>query len=235
MDLVYLFKDWGEGEELKVSLRTVEKHLKGYDKVWIVGMPPRWIQNANVLEVRDVSKTNKQVNAITKLLAVCNESELSDDFVLMNDDFFFLKDIHVEEIKPLYKDDLQFLMDRYERIQSRYYYYIRNTVETLGDRHAKNYEVHYPLIINKHKFKDIFNNIDYSKGVVHRSIYMHLTRQKGLPISEDVKVYNYEEFLEGIKTDFISVTDKLSTGIGFKWWVRDNYNHFSNWENPDIE
>ena len=236
MDIVYLFKDWGEGDELRVSLRSVEKHLKGYDKVWVVGMTPTWLTNVQKLEVKDINKKHKQINAINKLIEVCKQEDLSNNFLLMNDDFFFLKDTDIKKIKQLYWYDLSFLKKKYESCNSKYYHNTRRTIELLNDFKAKNYELHYPMVINKKKFLNIFEELNWKEEpILHRSTYGYISAIKGKSVKSDFKAYSYDEFNELKEGEFISITDKLSTNIGFRWWIRDTFGKKSKFEVDSCE
>jgi hypothetical protein len=59
-------------------------------KVWLVGGKPDWY-SGNFIEVDQ--KHHKYANAINNLQALCNSEEISNNFILMNDDFFIIKPI----------------------------------------------------------------------------------------------------------------------------------------------
>lgn len=91
-DLVYLVRS-GENEELRYSLRSVTKNAKGlYRNIWVVGTGlPEWLNNVYVLPVPD--GTDKHETMRRKTLAICDHPDLSDTFVLMNDDYFLVEKI----------------------------------------------------------------------------------------------------------------------------------------------
>lgn len=91
-DLVYLVRS-GENEELRYSLRSVEKHASGlFRDVWVVGVDlPDWLTGVNVLPVPD--SRNKHQTMRDKIRALCEVDAVSDEFILMNDDYFLTKPI----------------------------------------------------------------------------------------------------------------------------------------------
>jgi hypothetical protein len=57
MDLVYVLGSgsrWGDNE-LRYSLRSVEKHLKGYNNVYLVGDKPDWVRNVTHIPKQDIT------------------------------------------------------------------------------------------------------------------------------------------------------------------------------------
>ena len=71
--------------ELRLSLRALEKHCKDLGKVFIVGNKPAFLKNVEYIWVED--KFEWWRNAFEKTKAAI-KAGISDDFLLMNDDFF---------------------------------------------------------------------------------------------------------------------------------------------------
>lgn len=96
-DLVYIVRS-GENEELRYSLRSIDKFADGlFRNVWVVGTGlPAWLHGVNVLPVKDlgaIDGRSKHVNMRRKIRAACDVSEISDHFLLLNDDYFLTKPI----------------------------------------------------------------------------------------------------------------------------------------------
>lgn len=90
-DAVYVCKP-GENPELRVSLRSLAKNAEGiYGNVWIVGTVLPWLRNIIPLELDPVG--DKFENQRQSLTAVVNHPDLSDKFVLLNDDHFIIERI----------------------------------------------------------------------------------------------------------------------------------------------
>lgn len=91
-DLVYVVRS-GENEELRYSLRSVDRYAKGlFGDVWVVGTGlPDWLTGVRVIPVRDGSDKHETMRR--KILAACREQGVSDTFLLMNDDYFLTRKI----------------------------------------------------------------------------------------------------------------------------------------------
>lgn len=91
MDVVYLVRPGNRNEELRWSLRTLVN--LPHDRVWIVGHLPNWIDRHKVQYLRTEQYELKHANTLNNLATACDHSDISDRFVLMNDDFFVLQPV----------------------------------------------------------------------------------------------------------------------------------------------
>lgn len=182
-DLVYIVKASEYNPDLQMSLRSVAKFCD-YRNIWIIGYKPTWVKNTNHIATKQ--NQDKWKNSITNYLAACNCPEISENFILMNDDFFALKPIRdwrrslnvclgmLEEEVEKNKDDIK---------RSRWKYgfdYALDILNTLNCKNTYNYEAHLPIIINKQNFLNMMNlpiirEFMTTKKVLHkRSIYKNL-------------------------------------------------------------
>lgn len=92
-------------DELRYSLRSVEKHLNEDFKVWIVGDLPGWIRKETVNHIQH--QRNHHIvetctyDAASKLWLYLNAPRTSEGFVRMYDDMYFLKDVTVKDLNVL--------------------------------------------------------------------------------------------------------------------------------------
>jgi len=96
-DAVYVCRP-GENPELRISLRSLAKNARGlYRNVWVVGTVLPWLRNIVPLELEPLKRPtaddtgiedDKFGNQRQSLRAVVNHPDLSDRFVLLNDDHF---------------------------------------------------------------------------------------------------------------------------------------------------
>lgn len=182
-DLVYIVKASEYNPDLQMSLRSVAKFCD-YRNIWIIGYKPTWVKNTNHIATKQ--NQDKWKNSITNYLAACNCPEISENFILMNDDFFALKPIRnwrtslnvclgtLEEEVEKNKNDIK---------KSRWKYgfdYALDILNTLNCKNTYNYEAHLPIIINKQNFLNMMNlplirEFMTTKKVLHkRSIYKNL-------------------------------------------------------------
>lgn len=180
MDYVYLCRD-GENEELRYSIRSVVSNGNP-DNIWVVGGRPDWYIG-NFLEVlQDKGKFENQVKSLKE---VCNNSDISDDFVLMNDDFYILKPVKEYKYYNGFLEDkigthiFQYGNSSYARALKG----ARKQLQRMGVQEPLNYEVHMPMVLNKANLVQV---LDLSLSP--RSLYGNLFINDGINI-EDVKIY----------------------------------------------
>lgn len=174
---------FGENEELRYSLRSVDKFYPEAT-VWVVGGRPDWY-SGNFIEVKQ--SINEFVTVRNNLAQIINNEQIPDEVIVMNDDFFFVE--RVEKI-PLYisgtiKDRI--FLNRSNGFNSIY-------VKKLTDsyRHCKrfrnpplDFDIHVPMPINKKNLRFILED-----DVMWRSNYGNrFVNPKETVVIEDVKVY----------------------------------------------
>lgn len=92
MDVVYILGTGSEANDIEIrySLRSLEKNMLDLGKVFIVGVCPSFLKNIIHIPILD-SYPKKWQNAYLKISTACFDARVSDDFLLMNDDFFILE------------------------------------------------------------------------------------------------------------------------------------------------
>ena len=180
LDVVYPIKL--AGLELRYSLRCLQN--VPHKKVWIVGEVPTWTKNVLTIKNRfDGTKYKKSGSNIKK---VCQKEELSEDFILMNDDFYILKPI--EEVKLYHKGELE--------LDGRNLYHAGGfrtleLLKSLGIRKPLNYEMHLPCVINKKLKNELSAKYSHPQGYWLRTLYFNYYGLGG-EYKEDVKIYHYK-------------------------------------------
>jgi hypothetical protein len=184
MDYVYICKD-GDNEELRYSIRSVVKNMpKG--KIWVIGGKPDWYTGNHIPVKQSDSKYD---NAYENLKIVCETSKISQDFVLMNDDFFVVK--KVEKINNYVGGFLIEKVSLYSKISPRSYYTnkLHKTMiklERSGKDLPRDYELHVPMVMNRAK---LFLVLRQYPDCLWRSTYGNTYNIRGQHIT-DVKVYS---------------------------------------------
>lgn len=89
-DVVYVVRPGDDNEELRYSLRSVAQNAP-HRNVWIAGTIPSWVRNVKRLPL--VPQPNKFANQRQSLHAVAACPDISDPFVLFNDDMFVMEPI----------------------------------------------------------------------------------------------------------------------------------------------
>jgi len=199
-DLVYIVKEGEINPDLRMSLRSVSKFCK-YRKIWIIGYKPSWVQNVEYIHTEQTG--NKWKNSMVNYTTACTCPDISDNFILMNDDFFAIKQItNWEENTNVYLGTLLDEIKRYSKTEkkSRWQYAFSYAEELLTQMNCKNqfnYESHWPILINKKDFLEFLNRPEIkefqnTKKVLHkRSVYRNLYPTKTVEnqrLIKDVKI-----------------------------------------------
>lgn len=102
MDVVYILGSGSlvKNEEIRYSLRSLERNMLDIADVYIVGEKPEFLKDFIHIPSQDLSP-EKWRNAYKKIKIACADSRISEDFLLMNDDFFMLEPFNGAEF-PFY-------------------------------------------------------------------------------------------------------------------------------------
>jgi hypothetical protein len=206
MDLVYICRD-GENEELRYSIRSAVKNLP-HDKIWVVGGKPDWYTGNHI----SVNQTkDKYQNAKENLKVITKSEEISESFILMNDDFYIINKVntipymHAKTLDDKIKSrDDQFSGNSYMNI-------LRKTLHILSKKSTTpplDYELHVPMVMEKKKLSLILRF-----GGLWRSVYGNTFNVGGIEMT-DVKVYEESSVfypssydMNDLKYDYLSSND----------------------------
>ena len=151
MDILYYIGSGSHhnNQELRYSLRALEAHCKDIDNVWIVGNKPHFLNN-NVKYLWVEDKGAGWQNAFYKTMAAI-EAGISENFLLMNDDFFMLRDFTAARYPRYYKGELP------SEAKNKYQEVLVNTKHILQKfgKTTQHYGVHCPMRINASKYKSL--------------------------------------------------------------------------------
>ena len=174
IDVVYVL---GRGsqtgdQELRYSLRSLERYCSGYRHVYIVGECPSWLRN--VYHIRHADGPLKAINIMEKIRAACELSNLSDHFLFINDDHFFNKQVDIPDY-PYYYSNSEYKKIMLDRLPDDYYYTIcQETMSRFIG--ADFYDIHKPIIYHRDTFLRMCADIDFhssSRGLLVKTTYCH--------------------------------------------------------------
>lgn len=244
MDLVYALgtgSNWNNNE-LRFSLRSVAKNLKGYGHIYIVGENPGFITGTGITHIPypDEYHGNADGNIIRKVLRACQIKELSDDFIFMNDDNYFNKPMHVADIYPFHKGN----MNQIDPNVFKGVWGIRlgNTRAVLGAKKIVplHFDHHAPILFNKQKFTELYPLFDYASlpGLTIKSVYGSVHYPKA-PVMNGEKVAIFKQYkLADIKIFLQNALYVANNDLGlnhsFKYWLVMNFPVPSPWESGNV-
>ncbi len=193
MDVVYLLDTRKQSKILPLSIKTL-KNIR-HRNIFIVGKKPRGV------EAEEIHFEDQQVlpieNTREKLRAIIEDERVSDDFILMNDDFLILQEY---EYIPYYH---QGAIKEKAVIVNDYW---RQPVKQLYKKfpQGKMFNVHFPIVYNKKKLARILNQ---AKGSI-RTYYCNYYNIKGEQ-TEDYKTYQKSDIKKYKDAPFLSTTDTV--------------------------
>ncbi len=173
-------------QEIKYSLRSIEKHLKGMGEVWIIGEKPEWLQNVNHIQVKD-SHAIPDTNIMLKIKTACQTPEVTDNFLFINDDHYLLADFEADKFPYFYCSTLEVYLKR--RQSDSYGRRAGNTYKLLKEINlpTKHFDIHYPILYNKKAFiETVVDKYDMSKkdGYVLKSLYANGLNIEGTEVRD---------------------------------------------------
>lgn len=179
-----------EDNELKYSLRSLEKYARNFGKVFIVGARPRfkW-QNLNHIPAKD--RFGHERNIMEKFMIAANCPHVSDNFMMWNDDYFLRSEIDCAAYPNYYSSTIEHYMERRSRYDG-YRISMENTARILKKQTLPRlmFDIHCPMIYNKQKFIEIMSRADWrvGNGYIVKSLYANSLRLEGEEMS-DLKLH----------------------------------------------
>lgn len=185
--------------ELKYCLRSIEKYLKNYRHIYLIcdGIIfdiPKFIDTTHVNIIQsELDITTPSKNIWDKIYVACEHIvQFSKDFVLFNDDYFLTKEVDALRIPNYYNNRLLYTTTPYD---NWYNDFLENTDELLKTekRMCLNFDIHYPMIINKQKFLELHTEYnerwrEYGDKLLVKSLYGNLQEIKNVYAIEDCKI-----------------------------------------------
>lgn len=213
--------------ELKMALRSIEKHLNGVRNVFIIGYKPDFLTNIIHIPCEDDPRNRfRDRNICNKIIAACKDRRVSEDFIMVHDDHFLLEDYDAGAF-PYYH------CGPMVPGQGQYAHTKENTISVLGE--CNNYDTHCPILFNKQKFMDTVAQVDWSKwyGYCLKTLYCVLNGIEG-EYMEDSKIrlpLKYPEIVYQIsRRKWFSIGDRCFVANGMKWILEDLYSVKSKYE-----
>ena len=231
-DVCYVVREGDDNEELRYSLRSLRNLPHG--QVFIAGYKPSWVQNVVHLPV--AQGNFKHANSGGNLLVACRDKRLSDDFGLMNDDFFIMSPIgrvpNLRRLKPM-----KHYLEMYENLNSESHFLLTmkratEVLEFYGIKKLDNYDLHMPMMINKTRFLALYDKVQVDfpgYGLPHRrSLYGNYLQLGGQRV-RDAKVLNDQIDFRLVKPFLSTIARSFADGEVGRY-IRDSFPEKSGYE-----
>jgi len=181
----YLHSPRNNGLELRFCLRSIEKYLKDYNDIWIIGDKPSWLKNCKHISVKDSPYPRlKENNIYRKIIAACENPEVSENFLFMNDDHFLLKPHIAPTFNYYHRGELYASM---VKNKGSYRATLNHSKKVLEERGLPplDYDCHAPIIYNKKNFIKAFEGLVWKDwGYAIKSIYCGINKIEGMYMTD---------------------------------------------------
>lgn len=232
LDIVLPYKK-SETEELKYCLRSLEN--LPHRNLYIIGEKENWFsEKVNYRRVPGVTHLYKYENTMQNIVYGTKIPEVSENFILMNDDFFILKKI--TKLEYFHTGEMnQNLQERFNRLgNTQYNKAISDTVALLRTMYVEkplNYSLHLPMIVSKTGIQLVnwLTNTNHSEIYLSRSIYGNIFIKKSKKIERDVKINNLDEIPEKNQA-FVSTGDDSFANGEIGKFLKRKFNKKSSYE-----
>ena len=204
-DVVYILKSGVRTDELRYSLRSIEKNLE-HGNVWFVcGQPMGLYPDCSIrMQQKGILKWEK---ARSSMIAVCKNKDVSEKFWLFNDDFFVLKPMASEEpyFGGMLRDHILHIEHRYNDKRTGYTRALRYCEQTLADAGFTtfDYALHIPMLVDKAKMLKVLET--FPDCPMFRSLYGNYAEIGGTQ-HDDVKIVSLSDRFDE-DADFVSTDD----------------------------
>lgn len=220
MDIVYICQAAERNEPLRYSLRSLVN--LPHARVWIVGYKPRWVHGVQYLPT--MQRGPKHVNTWRNWMAMGGCAELSDRFVLFNDDFFVTQPLAA--VPDLHRGSLDDAVAWYGRRRLIAYRqraeYTRKMLLRAGRPEPfYSYELHTPMVMDRALLAESLRWLERHRTgplelVSKRTFYGNWAQVGGVR-EHDIKVQKSTQRLPQSTLPFLSTAPESWTGLAGGW------------------
>jgi hypothetical protein len=219
MDVVYICQAGEHNEQLRHSLRSL-RNLP-HRRVWLVGYRPRWLTGVEYLPT--VQRGPKHANTWKNWKTAADHPEISDRFVLFNDDFYMTRP--VDSVPDLHRGSLDRMIEWY--VKKRLIAYKERAIQTrrllqlAGRTDLLSYELHVPMVVDRPVLADGLRWLDRHRNtplenISKRTFYGNLASQGGRA-ARDVKTQTAKAGLPETDLPFLSSSPLSWAGLTGGW------------------
>ena len=108
MDVLYLNggHSCNDNEDLRLSLRSLDKYAKNIGSVFIIGHTPNFLSSEIIPIYYEQPFKQKHLNMLSSILYAAENSNIDDDFLVFSDDYFLCKEVDLDNYPFYYNGEL---------------------------------------------------------------------------------------------------------------------------------
>lgn len=184
LDVVCPYKYVGEGEELRYALRSLALNFP-HATLWLVGAKPPWADTDTLGFLPNAAPNDRHQATTSHLEAAVRSDEISDPFVLINDDFFCLRPM--DGLELLHRGPLGNVARHFRNLRSRWGERLRITEAHLErsfpDRELFSYDLHVPILVHKEPMAETLE-LARRRRIHKRTVYGNIAQLGGREIRD---------------------------------------------------
>lgn len=204
--------------ELRYCLRGIERHLKNYGNIYLVGEKPDFVTNVVHVPCPDVYPV-PDYNIANKISAAFyNQPNITDDVLFFNDDHYLLSDFDAPTFPYFYEKTCEDYVKT--KGDSGYGRRVKQTLKHLKAKNlpTKYFDVHTPILYKKWPYVyHVITHINWkdNKGITLKSLYANSLNIKGteyqdqklnIAPTEPVKILSSFSFMSQSMIRFLEKT-----------------------------
>lgn len=232
-DIVYFLKQSPSNEELRYSLRSIEKNWQ-YNDVWFYGGCPNDLKPDHHVPLSQTASSKWQ-RVRNMIYEACKNDNITEDFWLFNDDFFVLKP-KSENMPPQYNTTLEKRVEKIKKkhggIGNEYTNRLEHLIKTLktASKPTLDYAVHKPILINRKRMLEVLDMFPDEPMV--RALYGNYWKIGGVSKHDmKIQILNYDKMPIVMKEwDFVSTSDSSFENGNVGKYIKDKFDIKSRFE-----
>lgn len=208
-----------DNSELRYALRSISANVKDLGRIFVVTTcPPDWLKDVEIIPVPDVHTCNKDANLFDKILYVCKNTDISEQFLVWSDDQVALKPVDLNRLN-IYNPRNR---ETFAKKDGKWSRRMINTLDYLASQGVKinyNWDSHTPHLYNKADVIRILESVNYADlpGYCLDTLLCGLSGKTPDSKQEDVK-YTAEVQGQGRLLTLSALLARPYSWLGYNDW-----------------